>query len=439
MRNYGARSDLQINESENMNRRNAAMLLVAVVLGGVPLTLWGNGMRLVSQDGFASARGEAFVATADNPSAIYYNPAGITQLESHNLRGGIYGIYLDQTFTATNGNTFQAKDKFAAAPNLFYTFTLREPSLSFGLGLYAPYGGRVTWPEDTGFREAGIESELTHVRFNPVAAVKLTPGLSFGCGLAVDYSRISLKQGISPFYQPPNVHFGRFEGDGWGVGYNVGLIWQPYKKVSVGGTFRSATTITMSGHSELEKTPGPVTRTNVPAEMTLPFPWNFAIGISYRPTPKWNLEFDADYTDWGRFGTVILHQQGPLPFGVPQGDRPLVFKWQSSWMYSLGVTRYFDGGWHASAGYVFNEQSVPDATYTPLVPDMDRHFFSIGAGYKGKRYDFDITYQFGYGPAHKVTGSVPPSVLGEEERTQTADGTYDFISHAVLVSAGVRF
>ena len=33
-------------------------------------------------------------------------------------------------------------------------------------------------------------------------------------------------------------------------------------------------------------------------------------GISYRPTPKWNLEFDADYNDWGSFGTVTLYQQG---------------------------------------------------------------------------------------------------------------------------------
>ena len=39
-----------------------------------------NGFGLPDQDAFATARGEAFVATADNPSAIYYNPAGITQL-----------------------------------------------------------------------------------------------------------------------------------------------------------------------------------------------------------------------------------------------------------------------------------------------------------------------------------------------------------------------
>ena len=58
-----------------------------------------NGFRLADQDAFATARGEAFVATADNPSAIYYNPAGIAQLKGNNLRGGVYGIYLDPSFT----------------------------------------------------------------------------------------------------------------------------------------------------------------------------------------------------------------------------------------------------------------------------------------------------------------------------------------------------
>src|SRR6516225_12111353 len=63
----------------------------------------GAGFDLPDQDAFVIGRGMAFVATADNPSAIYYNPAGITQLEGNNLRAGIYGIDLNQTFVPTNG------------------------------------------------------------------------------------------------------------------------------------------------------------------------------------------------------------------------------------------------------------------------------------------------------------------------------------------------
>jgi long-subunit fatty acid transport protein len=80
---------------------------------------------------------------------------------------------------------------------------------------------------------------------------------------------------------------------------------------------------------------------------------------------------------------------------------------------------------------------VPNAYYTPIVADMDRYFFSTGAGYKGKHFNFDIAYQFGYGPTHTVTGSQPSST--PPQTTKLADGNYDFISHAVLVSVGWRF
>ena len=107
-------------------------------------------------------------------------------------------------------------------------------------------------------------------------------------------------------------------------------------------------------------------------------------------------------------------------------------------MYEFGATRYFDSGWHASAGVVFNENSVPNAHYTPLAADMDRYFFSAGAGYKGK---------------HLISTSPISSVMAPRTRSpaarhhpyprvstgQTANGNYDFISHAVMVSVGWRF
>ena len=80
-----------------MNRRNASRLLPIILWGVSVLNVSANGFGLASQDAFASARGEAFVATANNASAIYYNPAGITQLQGNNVRGGVYGIYLNQT------------------------------------------------------------------------------------------------------------------------------------------------------------------------------------------------------------------------------------------------------------------------------------------------------------------------------------------------------
>jgi hypothetical protein len=58
---------------------------------------------------------------------------------------------------------------------------------------------------------------------------------------------------------------------------------------------------------------------------------------------------------------------------------------------------------------------------------------SVGTGFRGKRFDFDVAYQFGYGPTRTVTGSAP-SAAG-----QTADGNYEFFSHAIAVSVEAHF
>jgi long-chain fatty acid transport protein len=427
-----------------MNRSHTSKLLVTLISGALAMKASANGFGLADQDAFATARGEAFVATADNPSAIYYNPAGITQLEGNELRGGLYGIYLDSSFSPpssapNHGHTYDNQDNYAVVPQIFYTYTPTNMPIpvSFGLGVYAPYGGKSSWPQDTGFRSVAIGGSLTYLTINPVVAVKMLPSLSLGAGLMVNYANLNMEQGLRPAYLPPNTNFFRFTGNGWSVGYNLGVRWQPIDQISIGATFRSSATVTLNGHTEFEQFSAGIQKSALPAHMDFEFPLTVVCGLSYRPTPKWNLEFDADYTDWSSFGKTTIYQQGNPPLGGPQNP-PVTLNWQESWMYELGATRYFDNGWHASAGFVYNENSVPNAYYTPLAADMDRYFFSAGTGYKGKHFNFDIAYQFGYGPTHTVTGSTPSSTPGIGSN-QTANGNYDFISHAVLVSVGWRF
>src|SRR5690349_20909073 len=63
------------------------------------------GFRQPNQDPEAIARGNAFVATADNPSAIYYYPARITQLEGQQVRVGIYAVSTGNDYTSPTGQT----------------------------------------------------------------------------------------------------------------------------------------------------------------------------------------------------------------------------------------------------------------------------------------------------------------------------------------------
>jgi long-chain fatty acid transport protein len=165
---------------------------------------------------------------------------------------------------------------------------------------------------------------------------------------------------------------------------------------------------------------------NPAAQTRFAFPQSIAAGISYRPTPQWNLEFDVDWTDWSRLKTLTI-QQAPLP------DVSQELHWRSSAYYEFGVTRYLEHGWSVSGGYIFNENSLPDNHYSPLVADLNRHFLSAGVGWKQNNLGVDLAYQFGYGPERTVAGS------GVNAFGQSADGRYRFISHAILLTFGWHF
>ena len=427
-----------------MKRWNILRLLLAVLISGVSAgKSLANGFGLPDQDAFATARGEAFVATADNASAIFYNPAGIAQLTNSNFRGGIYGIYLEPSYTPPNSapnhdHNYYSSDNFAAIPQFFYTYKTKGAPFSFGLGVYAPFGGKMGWPQDTGFRSVATGGSLKYLTINPVVALKVLPSLSVGGGLMVNYAKIEMSQGLRPF-QTPFTNFFNFNGDGWSFGYNAGILWQPYEKFSFGATFRSSARMNFQGNTEFELQPHPYgTPTQRNASAAFTFPLTTVFGVSYRPTPKWNLEFDANYTGWNSFNTTTI-QQSPPPVNNPfRQNIPVNLEWQASWMYEFGVTRYFENGWHVSGGYVFNENSVPNKFYTPLAADLDRDFFSIGVGHQGKIFDFDLAYQFGYGPTHTVTGSTPSTTPGQFAG-QSADGKYGFTSSALILSLGMHF
>src|SRR6185312_2102343 len=174
--------------------RNVALTAALV---GSSTSVLATGFRLPDKDAFATGRGEAFVATADNPSAIYYNPAGISQLEGQNVRGGLYAIYLDPSYTPNGSTTtYHNQDKLAGVPQLFYTYTPKESHVSFGLGIYSPYGLAVRWPQKTGFRTVGEQASLTYITLNPVLSYKFNDNISLGGGITLNYAREDLRQGL---------------------------------------------------------------------------------------------------------------------------------------------------------------------------------------------------------------------------------------------------
>lgn len=380
--------------------------------------LWAVGFRLPNQDPMGIARGNAFVATADNPSAIYYNPAGITQLEGHQLSAGLYFITTNVDFESLTGVNAETDETFQAVPQIHYVYSPEGSPWSFGLGIYAPYGLGIDYGNNTPFNTVAENAKLLYASFNPVVAYQVNDQLSLAFGLTLNYSEVNFERSIG---LAPGDEF-KFEGDGHATGFNAGLLWQPHEQWSFGINYRSHTEVSYSGDSKATPLAG-WTSTNA----AIDYPQFVDVGVSYRPNSDWNFEVNVDWTDWDTVNTSTF-------VGTFAGNVPFPFQYDSSFMYEFGVTRYFDNGWWASAGYIFSENSVPDSTFSPLNPDSDLHLGSVGVGHRGEDWSWAVGYHFAYNDGRDVRGNIPNALTG-----QSANGEFKTFNQAVNISVRRSF
>jgi long-chain fatty acid transport protein len=411
---------------------------LALLLAMLPSSVLALGFRIVDHGAEATAKGGAFAATADNPSAIYHNPAGITQLSGMQVLMNGYAITLESTFDPATPGAKDLDGKYAwqAVPDAFITWTPKNSRVSLGLGMYAPFGLGVEYPDDAVFRSVATKGRLQFFTTNPVMAFQLTRDLSIAVGATLNYSRAKLAQGlVTPVGEAPGSEF-ILEGDGFAVGVNAGILWKPSEQWAFGLSYFGPMDMRYSGHARtripgftgsLEVAPGVVVPVPVGRveneedfDVELSLPQTIAGGVSFRPTPDWNFEVNVEWTDWDSLNSPIVHLSENL-------DSALVFNYESSFMYEFGVTKKFAGGWTASAGYIYSENSVKNEFFNPLVADSNRHVLSAGLGRRYDHWNWYLAYQYSYGPHREIA------------RQTVADGTYRFQAHALSFTLGYSF
>jgi long-chain fatty acid transport protein len=404
------------NQVKRFNIPGAALGFACGWLVLAPGDLHALGFRIPNQDAEATAKGNAFMATADNPSAIYYNPAGITQLEGPQARVGFHVIHVSSHFEAAAGKDSDTKFEIQSVPQVYCVLPLQnsppDHRIALGLGLYMPFGLGIQWPGDASLRNEGIEGRLIYLTLTPVAAMEIFPGFSFAVGPTFNYSYAKLRQGVG--FIPGDTF--RFTGDGGAIGAKLAMRWQPCDQWAFGASWTSPTTVNYEGATTIK----PETTVKKGTKASLDFPQFVAAGISFRPTPRWNLEVGMDWTDWDTLNTTTFN-------GTAFGNIPLAFNWRSTFMVHSGVEYYFQNRYWVAGGYFYSPNSTSDRDFNPLLPDTDLHVASLGVGHKGQRWDWAISGQIITGPAREVHNG------------NTADGKYNFFNQAVNFSVTYHF
>ncbi|MGE3977615.1 MAG: OmpP1/FadL family transporter, partial [Nitrospira sp.] len=166
-------------------------IVLLILLGWSP-SARADGIRNPFQGSAAIAQGNAFAAQADDPTAVFYNPAGMTQLHGIQHTAGVQFASVNTHFTSPTGVSTRNEQPFPIGlpppGQLFITVNLKDlgvralGDLSVGFGLQNLFGFAAKYPRNAPFASAVTFAQFPLIDIKPTAAYKVTERLSVGLG-----------------------------------------------------------------------------------------------------------------------------------------------------------------------------------------------------------------------------------------------------------------
>jgi long-chain fatty acid transport protein len=381
------------------------------------------GFAIIEQSvkGLGSAYAGSVVLSED-ASTLFFNPAGMTFLSGQQVElGGHYIIpkarFSDQGSTLSpalpapiggmplSGDNGGDGGEASFVPNLYYALSLNE-NLKVGLGLTAPFGLTTKYTRTWVGRYHAVESRLATLNINPAVAYRVHPTLSLGAGLSLQRAEATLGNAVdfgtifaSTLGTTPQGADGyaEVEGDDWGYGFNLGLIYAPFDSARLGLAYRSGISHRLEGDADFDypnetvaaaaAAPGVrLVDGDVHADVDLPA--TLALGGSYEIGPQWTLLADVTWTQWSQLEELRIH------FDSGASDNVTTLDWEDTWRYAVGALFTPGLRWHLRAGLAFDHSPVPNSKRrTPRIPDDDRIWTAIGSGYRfNDLMDLNVSY-----------------------------------------------
>ena len=349
----------------------------------------------------ATALGGAFSAYADDPFAVYYNPAGLTQIDRPTISIGFEVLNPKikvHDFRAIDGDgnrvepygiSFSDSSNNLVVPHFGFATHLWN-NIYFGIAAYVPYGLHIKWEDDPSKNSAaynGFESYYVRGVVTPTMAIKLTDKLSVGFGISFGRSDAGTQRRI---YAPsiPSLNGRVIKGDlhdDFNVSFNAGILYKLYDNLSFGLTYRSKTNTDFDGTVEVKGVD------KVSASTSIDHPDQFQFGVKYKPNKRLTLTADVVWTNWSQIHGYTVKFKRPL-LGKTEENFPR--DWKDTRQLRLGIEYKWSDFLTLRGGYFYDPSPIPDHTFDMLWPDADKKTYSVGAGLHFGRLTVDTVLQY---------------------------------------------
>lgn len=345
----------------------------------------------------AMAIGGAFVGLADDPSAIFFNPAGVAYQETR-FNFSIDGFYIWPThdFTSPAGSTAQSKYN-TALPQVFLTYRMNN-RVTLGFGAFVPYaGGGVDWKkEDLGIP---LKSHIAVISLSPSVAYQVNEKLSLGFNLNFYRGIIDIETEMEGF-GPLSA-----EESGSAISASLGLMYRPTERLGIGFTVRAPAKMTLSGKTSILQTiPGfGQLKLNLDSETSFRLPWDLEAGFSYRLTENFVFSAGAQYTMWSVLDEVEKTIKDVPMIGDIREAEALNF--EDILILHAGFEYVIPGGIALRGGIGYDRSASPADTLSVRNIDVDKLSLLGGIGYKTGNTQIDFVYIYVRGKEREKTST----------------------------------
>ncbi|MFC1542233.1 OmpP1/FadL family transporter, partial [Candidatus Latescibacterota bacterium] len=432
---------------------------------------------------------------------IFYNAAGLDYVENFELLLGItpimprhdyapfnYKPYSDYDFTKqeSESNTF-------LPPQLYAAFRATD-SIVLGLGVNAPFGLGTEWNSEWDGRYASTFAEIQSIFITPTISYQATDMVSIGAGISYVTSSATIEKmidtgsglfgasGLNPalvslMANTDNDTEFSLEGDGTGIGYNLGVIIRPIENYQFGISYRGALDIEYDGKAKFNHQAqnnidsindalldagadaataagtAAALNTGVTATMpasqtgtaTLSLPWQLNIGVLRTVNEQWDVSAEVNVVGWSVYEDLTIDFDDDLPYDKSTMEK----NWENSYVYRLGTSYDVNENFTARGGLMFDFNPVPGSTFDGQLPDSDRYALSVGAGYKLGVLRLDASYMLlkflkrskvnGVGYTVDTTGNGVIDRFDVPDGYPVANGKYRGLAHLFSVSLSYNF
>ena len=372
-----------------MNRYLAGSALGLGVALLTPALVQAAGFSLLEQTG--SGIGYSYAgaaASADDASAMFFNPAALSLLSSPQVSVAAHAIDLETKFHDKGstlplaglgalpvGSTHDDAGDIIPLANAYLAWPFSD-RLAFGFAVNTPFGLKTEYDDPWIGRFQGIKSELTTVNASPAVSFKLNDSVSLGFGADYQHAHAELTNAV--LLGPATEGRARVDvsDDTWG--WNAGAIFTLPNASRIGVSYRSQMVYSLTGDTQVATLTGlPIAAASGPTKIGITFPDSANLSYVQPLNEVLELRADASWMNWSKVGTVFATNTNT---GAPRDV--LQFGFRDTTRLALGLDYKHNEQWSFRAGTAWDQSPVTDEVRTVRLPDGDRWWLSAGARWR---------------------------------------------------------